>query len=279
VIEDVLNQVKSKISKSQGAIKIGIPAIGITFSNPITVTINVGSKYEGKSIRVEYQNDGEETWFYQTDCIVTNGTCVFTTTHATTYTANYEVSNSPTPTDVNVDINATITIDCKDASSETLDYITMNPITGTGQSSLNTNNDVKCKVITNNSSGYTLSFTSSTPEMINQNNDTISSYTPGTTNTPETWNVSSANSEWGARLHSDSSTYSSTTWGSIGTDDYTTNWYAVTNTNSFILANRSTETLQTGDNQIIRFGAEIGSGKFQPTGTYTDNVTFTAATN
>ena len=208
-----------------------------------------------------------------------NGVCSFQTDHATEFTANYEVNNSPDPTHVNVDINATITINCKDQATNTNDFITMNPITGTGQSQLNANNNVNCNIVTNNSSGYTLSFTSSTPELIDQNNDKIDAYTSAVTNAPETWNVSTADSEWGARLQSSSTTYDSTTWGTVGTDDYTAKWYAVTNQNSFILSNRSDETAQTGDDQVIRFGAEVGASKFQPSGTYIDGVTFTAVTN
>ena len=157
----------------------------------------------------------------------------------------------------------------------------MNSITGTGKSTANANNDVSCNVITNNSSGYTLSFTSSTPELISttDNNNKINAYTPHTSNTPEAWSVPTANSEWGARLVSNSSTYDPAVWGTAGTDDYSAKWFAVTNSNNFVITNRSTETAQTGDNQIIRFGAEIGNNKFQPTGTYTDNVTFTAVTN
>ena len=212
-------------------------------------------------------------------CVVADAKCSFPATHATEYTANFESSDSPDPTHVNIDINSILTISCKDASTETNDYINMNSITGTGQSQLNANNDVSCNVITNNSSGYTLSFTSSTPELKNQNNDMINAYTPQATNIPEIWNISTADSEWGARLVSTSTTYDPSIWGLAGNDDYTAKWYSVTNSNDFILAARSNETPQTGDNQVIRFGAEIGSNKFQPTGTYTDNVTFTAVTN
>ena len=278
-IQDIASTIRATVPSSKGAIKIGILNTPLSFTHEVAVSFPVDPSYNDKILTVYSRPDGGTGWTYETTCLVTDSLCSFNATHATEYTGNAEVSNSPDPTHVNVDINATITIDCKDANTETNDYIAMNPITGTGQSALNTNNDVNCNVITNNSSGYTLSFASSVPELKNANADTISAYTPGTINTPETWSVSSASSEWGARLLSSSSTYSSTLWGTAGTDSYTAKWYAVTNSNSFTLANRSTETAQTGDNQIIRFGAEIGASKFQPTGTYSDTVTFTAVTN
>ena len=278
-VANIAQTIRNIVPNSKGAIKIGIPDVPLTFSKEVTVSLPVDPAYNGKTLKVYYRPDNGTTWTFETTCDVANALCTFQTTHASEFTANYEVSNELDPTHVNVDINSTITIDCKDKNTNTNDYINMNPITGTGQSQLNANNDVNCNVITNNSSGYTLSFASSTPELINANNDKINSYTPATTNTPETWNVPTANSEWGARLESNSTTYNPTIWGPTNTDDYSAKWYAVTNQNSFILANRSNETLQTGDDQIIRFGAEIGSSKFQPTGTYTDNVTFTAVTN
>ena len=277
--QDITDTVQSVVASSKAAIKIGIPNVPLTFSQDVTISFPVSSSYNNETLTIYSKPDNSSDWTYETTCHVTNNLCSFTTRHATEFTANYEVSNSPDPTHVNMDINSTITISCKDANTNTNDYIAMNPITGTGKSAANANNDVNCNIITNNSSGYTLSFASSTPELKNSNNDTIHSYTPQATSTPETWSVSTADSEWGARLISSSSTYDPTTWGTAGTDDYTAKWYAVTNQNNFILANRSTETAQTGDSQIIRFGAEIGSSKFQPTGTYTDNVTFTAVTN
>ena len=277
--QNITSIIQETVGTSKAAVKIGIPNVPLTFSQDVTINLTVPSSYNNETLTIYTRQDNATDWTKETTCLVTNSICSFTTRHATEFTANFEVSNSPDPTHVNMDINSTITIDCKDANSKTYDYIAMNPITGTGKSTPNSNNDVSCNVITNNSSGYTLSFASSTPEMKDTTGDTIVQYTPTTSNTPEAWSVSSADSEWGARLLSTSSTYDPTTWGTIGTDDYTTKWYSVTNQNSFILSNRSTETAQSGDDQIIRFGAEIGASKFQPTGTYTDNVTFTAVTN
>ena len=278
---NITSSIQQELGSSKAAIKIGILNVPLTFSQDVTINLPVSSSYNTETLTIYTRQDNAIDWTKETTCVVANSICSFTTRHATEYTANFEVSNSPDPTHVNMDINSTITIDCKDKNTNTNDYIAMNPITGTGKSTPNTNNDVNCNVITNNSNGYSLSFASSSPELISttDNNNKINAYTPHTSNTPEVWNISSADSKWGARLESTSSTYDPTTWGTAGTDDYTAKWYQVTNSNNFILANRSTETAQTGDNQVIRFGAEIGANKFQPTGTYTDNVTFTAVTN
>ena len=171
-------------------------------------------------------------------------------------------------TQVNLDVNSTITIDCPAT-------VTMNSITGTGKSSLaDTNNEAACRVNTNNSTGYTLSFASSGATMANAIGDTIAAYTAAA---PEVWSVASADSEWGARLKTGSTDEDTTKWGA--TDGYAGKWFAVTNASSFTVVSRSTETPQAGSLETVQFGAEVGSSHFQPTGTYNSQVTFTAVTN
>jgi hypothetical protein len=265
---DISQTIQEENSNSKGAIKIGIPSQNITFSNPITVTMDVQSSYNGKTLTIYSRPDSGGDWVYHGSCLVADSQCTFTTTHATEYTGNYEVSNSPTPTDTNLDINATISISCTDT-------ITLGTITGTGQSAL-TSNDATCNIKTNNSSGYGLTFEASNNNLTNPNGDTIGGYTPTVTNTPETWSVEASLSEWGAKLNSNSTTYNSTTWGSA--DTYAGGKWLNVSTTAHQIITKTTETTQSGDNEIIRFGAEIGSNKFQPTGTYTTNVTMTATT-
>ncbi len=177
--------------------------------------------------------------------------------------------------DVNLGVEATISNSC-DAS------VTMGGIVGTGQSTLTTN-EANCTVITNNSSGYNLTFTSATAYLENSNGDQIAAYTPVAAGTPEQWSVASSDSEWGARLKSTSTTYSSSDWGAAaGTEDYAASdvyWHNVTNSGGFTVANRTTETDASGDTETIMFGAEVGASKHQPTGTYDVDVTVTATTN
>ncbi|MDP1884040.1 MAG: hypothetical protein Q8L10_01610, partial [Candidatus Moranbacteria bacterium] len=105
--------------------------------------------------------------------------------------------------------------------------------------------------------------------------DTISGYLPITPNTPEIWTIDQATAAWGARLKSTSTDPDTDLWGT--SDGYAGKWLNVS-TAAYQIIVRSTETLQTGSDQIIQFGSEIGSNKFQPTGTYTGSVVMTATT-
>ena len=269
-VSDISEIVNQENFNSKGAIKIGIENQGLTFSQPVTVTLDVSSEYNRKTLKVYYRLNDEEEWIYETNCDVSDSKCTFTTNHATEYTANYEVSNSPTPTDVNVGIDATISLTCSDS-------ITLGTITGTGQSSLTTN-EALCTVGTINSSGYQLSWQASTAYMENADGNQIDPYSPTVSNIPETWSVESSASEWGARVKS-TSTDPDLVSGGIwdDTDSYSGNWLNIS-TSPFVVANRSTETTQAGSNETLLFGAEIGSNKFQPTGTYDVDVTVTATT-
>ena len=267
---DISQSINQENSNSKGAIKVGITNQGLSFDQDVTITMDVSSSYNGEILKIYSRLNDEEDWTYETTCTVSDSECTFTTDHATEYTANYEVSNSPTPTDVNLDLTATISLTCTDS-------VTLGTITGTGQSNLTTN-EASCNVRTINSSGYQLSWQASTPYLENENGDQIAAYTPQTPDTPEVWSVSSTESEWGGRIKT-TSTDPDLTGSEIwdNTDSYSGTWLNVS-ASPFIIANRITETSQTGSDEIILFGAEIGSNKFQPTGTYDTEVIITATT-
>jgi len=273
IIEDALNQVKSTVSESWGALKIGIPTIGITFSQPITLSINVGTQYNGKEIEVQYQDEGETDWTHATYCTVTEGFCTFTTSHATTFTANGDGTfSSADPVDINLAINAGIAINCDPD-------VTLGPIVQDGKSDLSTNS-ATCTIRTNNSDGYSLTLKADDPNLTSAS-DTLNPITASST--PTTWDgtaVPDTASGWGYRLSSTSDTPNSK-WG---TDDQsnvnygtTAKWYKAT-ASDYQLTTRSEETDNDGDSEILNFGAEIGAGMIQPTGTYTTTVTLTAVT-
>jgi len=123
-----------------------------------------------------------------------------------------------------------------------------------------------------------LSWLASTPYLENANGDQIAAYTPQTPSTPEVWSVASTESEWGARIKT-TSTDPDLTGGEIwdSTDSYSGTWLNVSDS-AFVVANRITETDQAGSDEVLLFGAEIGSNKFQPTGTYDTDVIITATT-
>ena len=189
---------------------------------------------------------------------------------------NVDAADDGEVVDVNLTVGATITNACTDS-------ITMGGITGTGQSALTTN-EITCTVVTNNSAGYNLTFTSATTYLENATSDQIGAYSPATPGTPEAWSVASSASEWGARLKkTGTTTYDASKWGAAATTEaYASSdvyWHNVTNSGSFTVVTRSTETLEAGDTEIFQVGAEVGSSKFQPTGTYDVDMTITATTN
>lgn len=159
------------------------------------------------------------------------------------------------------------------------DTVDMGAITGTGQSSLTTN-EATCTVITDNPAGYSLTFDSATSYLENTNSDQISAYSPVSSGTPEYWDIDTSTSEWGARLKKDgTTTYDASKWGTASSSEIYANadvyWHNVTNGGGFTVVSRNNETSQSGDTEIIQFGAEVGASKFQPTGTYDVDVTVT----
>ena len=194
------------------------------------------------------------------------------------FTLNYAFENADAAddaevVDVNLEIGGSITNSCTDS-------ITMGGITGTGQSALATN-EITCTVITSNSTGYNLTFSSATAYLEDADGNQIGAYTPGQAGTPEAWSVASSASEWGARLKKSGTTTYDSKWGdAAGSETYASadvKWHNVTNSGSFTVVSRGTET--AGDTEIIQVGAEVGSSKFQPTGTYDVDMTVTATTN
>lgn len=164
---------------------------------------------------------------------------------------------------VGVTVDSTISI-------STPPDVDLGTITGTGASSEGT---ATWTVTTNNSAGYKLEWQASTAGMMS-GADAIAAYGPAVVNTPETWSVPAANSEWGARLKS-ASTDNAAEWG---TDDTSERWLNVSNTGVRQIVSRSSETAVGGSTETIEFQAEIGSSHFQPTGNYSVNVTVTATT-
>ena len=164
---------------------------------------------------------------------------------------------------VNLTVAATISI------SAPAD-VSLGTITGTGTSDVGT---ALWTVTTNNSGGYKLEWQASAAALTS-GSDTIAAYTPAVADTPETWSVAAADSEWGARLKS-SSTDTATEWGTDTTDE---KWLNVNNAAVRQIVSRNTETDSGGSAETVAFKAQVGASKFQPTGSYTVNVTVTATT-
>ncbi|MFA7209792.1 MAG: hypothetical protein WC120_05995 [Parcubacteria group bacterium] len=159
----------------------------------------------------------------------------------------------------------TISMSCPDS-------VTMGPITGVGQSDLSTNS-IACNIKTDSVTGYKLDWAAGSATM-NSGSDTIAAYSPAVADTPETWSVDAADSEWGAHLGAGSTTADTDMWGIA--DTYAGGKWLDIATNPFMVIDRHSATDPAGDDEVIFFGSEIGSNKFQPTGSYSVNVTMTA---
>ena len=174
--------------------------------------------------------------------------------------------------DINLDVQTGIGIDCGDSE------VTMTPITQDGES-VNTaaSNEQACIVRTNNSAGYSLAVAASGTTNLTSGTDVISTLI-SSVSIPDDWAVALDASGWGYRLMADSASYGGTDDpGWAGTDDYDGNWLAFSGSNQTI-GSHPDETDDTGNTETLLFGAEIGTDKIQPTGTYVGQVTVTATT-
>lgn len=149
---------------------------------------------------------------------------------------------------------------------------------------------VKCRISTNNLTGYTLGWRaatgsggSMTGHLISQFEDLIQAFGTGnTSNYTKTWELNPSgnqnDSRWGGRVSSTSSgsDVNPMLWG---TDASSEKWARV-KTGSTLTIRQSTVNSQNGSGDLIKIGfrAAIGSLKAQETGTYQATVTFTAAT-
>lgn len=101
--QDVTVSVQQGMPGVMSAIKIGVNNTKLSFSNPVTISINVDSIDNGRTLNVLYQNDGETTWQSQGTCLIVDGKCTFTTMHATTYA----VINDSTPPTTTISVSGT----------------------------------------------------------------------------------------------------------------------------------------------------------------------------
>jgi len=153
----------------------------------------------------------------------------------------------------------------------------MGAIVGSGKSDPTlANNLISCNIKTDNPGGYSLMWKASSVNMANGGN-TVASYAPDTAGVPETWDVAATNSAWGGRLGTASTTTNTASWGTADSYSSPAKWLNVP-VSDYTLVARDSETATAGDDEIIYFGAEFGSSKVQPTGTYSVDITITATT-
>ncbi|HZZ98786.1 MAG TPA: InlB B-repeat-containing protein [Candidatus Saccharimonadia bacterium] len=84
-ITDNTSDSKNAVSTTLSSTKIGVPNIGLAFSQSITLTLPVDTSYNGQTLDVYSLADGATVWNYETTCLISGGNCSFQTDHATTF--------------------------------------------------------------------------------------------------------------------------------------------------------------------------------------------------
>jgi hypothetical protein len=83
-------------------IRIGIPNLNLNFSQSVTISLSVDSKYNGHRLNISSLTEDGDSWSQETSCLVSKGKCRFTADHATYFTAmagkGVKVSKVSTPT-------------------------------------------------------------------------------------------------------------------------------------------------------------------------------------
>lgn len=81
-----------KSETAHGAIQFGLAGFGLTFSEPITISIPVGNELNGQTLEIYRSVSGTGEWTQDgiespQSCVVTDGLCVFSATKASYYGA------------------------------------------------------------------------------------------------------------------------------------------------------------------------------------------------
>ena len=149
----------TNIPNTATAIDLGIPGTDLSFSQDITLTLNVGDTYNDQTLNVYSQSTGQTDWTLHTTCTVSEGDCTFTTNHATIYTAGG--IPGAIPIDINVEVQDTLTLDCYDTQGTTGDYtVTLGTTTDPGKVTPGSPavGQSTCTVTTNDDQGYYLTL-------------------------------------------------------------------------------------------------------------------------
>ncbi|XLQ19915.1 MAG: hypothetical protein ACKUBY_05015 [Candidatus Moraniibacteriota bacterium] len=296
ITQNTLNEERGDHPNAVGAVRLGIPNENLTFSNDITMEITVSEAYNDMELEVLSQLEGEVTWNTHTTCTVTNGICTFTTNHATTYIVNGDGTISGIDDlNLNVEVNATLSMDCYDKDGSTGDYDVIlgtvaNPgivIAGTpavGQST--------CIVTTNDTQGYYLSMindngASNTTLVHSNNTDEIPDLTQfdQTTKVTESWNAPTTKGLGFSVIQFPQNDTTHNTFNNIWTtsgdlcEEGTTNddaeYAGVPQTAQAIAA--YTAYNSTSSTTDVCYKVDVSPS--QPSGVYTGSVTYTATSD
>ncbi|MFA6547907.1 MAG: hypothetical protein WCT11_03125 [Candidatus Magasanikbacteria bacterium] len=145
--------------------------------------------------------------------------------------------------------------------------------------------DVDCNVKTNNYNGYTLTLTPTTSPalMTADGHSSFANYIA--TSTPDySWTVAAAEAKFGfsvtstdvvAAFKNDGASACGAPGSVIGLDHC---FVGFDGTNATQIASKSIQTTVSGVTTTVRYKAEVGNAKGQPSGSYSATITITAAT-
>jgi hypothetical protein len=91
-------------------LRFGIPGLNVAFSQPVTVSMQVGSQYDGYLLDIQSLTEGGEAWANEKTVGVANGRCSFTVSHATRFAASLATPTLTKFTPASGKRGATITI-------------------------------------------------------------------------------------------------------------------------------------------------------------------------
>jgi hypothetical protein len=269
VTESASTTVKQTVLNSLAAVKIGVPNTKLSFSNNITLSIDINPAYNGRTLDVLYQEDGESIWHSQTSCIITDGKCSFTTNHATTYTVNGSGNMvGETGINLNTDIQEIISLDCGGTTVNLGNITPGTPVTGNST----------CTATTNANGGYTLSV-----KRDDASGTTMDKDTEPTTEIPDktAWNPTAPNAiTWtgtglGFTVYDSSATKNTTWWGTGLTINDSNNLYAgFPDTQQNIMVHTSYSDISTATD----IGYKLDVPPTQKSGAYSGAITYEVVT-
>ena len=194
-----------------------------------------------------------------------------------------QIAKSATATDevvITLAVSSEVTVsDCADFT------MTGSPIPGiTGGTATG---DCTWTVTTNDTAGFSMSIKASSSPALATGSYSFADYTEANSGTPDyTWSVAASASEFGYTV--EPATAADTVQAFLddgasacntgSTNGVNTCWYHTTTTD-YTIINRSSETGANGEDEVVRFKAEVGSSSFQEAETYQATITVTVTTN
>jgi surface protein len=278
------------------AIDFGISGENLSFSQDVSVTLDIGSEYSGHSFMVYSQSAGETEWTEHDTCTVVGTECTFSTNHATIYMINgTRAENGRAPINIFTEVQDTLSLDCYDSTTGSGDHdvllgTTANPglvTAGTpavGQST--------CDVTTNDDQGYYLTIVddngASHTVLTHDDPNTATTYeindlthypTTQTWNAPTTKGLGFSVIQFpDTNLTNNSFNGTWTTTGNLceeGTSSDDADYAGIPNTAQTISAVTQYEANQTSTD--ICYKVDVPAS--QPSGIYQGSVTYTATSD